>query len=857
MKKAAVGNKALHAVGSIFGLALFVAALWMLHHEMKAYSYRELVGMLKELPTYKIALSVGLTILSYWVLTFYDTLAFNYIQHPLNYRKIVVGSFLGYVFSHNIGLSVLGAGAARYRVYSTWGISAVETAKVVVFCGVTFWLGFFAMGAGVFLLEPNVLPPEAMAKMGLPATSLRLVGVLCLIMVAGYVALCALRKRPIKIRDWEFSLPSLKTAGAQLALSALDWSLAASVLYVLLPAEPHLPWVQFLGMFLLAEAAGLASHIPGGLGVLDAVAMFLLAPLYSTSSVAVAMIVFRGIYYILPLILGASILGIHEVTQRKEGLRQVARVFGQWGPVLAPHVLAIITFAAGVLLLFSGVTPPHHGRVMWVQRYIPLWLMYLSTFLASLGAVTLMVLARGLQRRLDGAYLGAAMLLGAGAILAVLKAGEWEEATILLVMLAVLLPGRSYFYRKASLLTLRLSGGWVAGMVLTLLISVWLGVFSYRLADTNAPHPWWTLPRTAWFILTMIGAAITVVFLIITRLFHPPMPKTALPSPAEMDKVRRIVAQSPHAGDNLALLGDKALLFSDHDDAFIMYGVQGRSWVALGDPVGPREAWTELVWQYREMVDAHGGWTVFHKVRPGNLPLCMDLGLSLLPLGEDARVPLAEFTLQDDAHAALRDLSDRIQGQGHTFEVVPAQAVPALLPELKAVSDAWLAGKLTSEEHFSLGYFNEEYLRLFPSAIVRRKGQLVGFANLWLGAGKQELAIDLIRYLPEETPDVMDYLLARLMLWGRSQGYAWFDLGMAPLPEPLNHSLAPLWDRVGVIVFRHGEHFHSFEGLRQYKEKFRPTWEPRYLASPGGFALPRILADLSALITTGFKGIAK
>jgi phosphatidylglycerol lysyltransferase len=101
----------------------------------------------------------------------------------------------------------------------------------------------------------------------------------------------------------------------------------------------------------------------------------------------------------------------------------------------------------------------------------------------------------------------------------------------------------------------------------------------------------------------------------------------------------------------------------------------------------------------------------------------------------------------------------------------------------------------------------------------------------------------------------MDYLFVELMMWGRSRGYRWFSLGMAPLSGLEDHPLAPLWHRVGVFVFRHGEHFYNFEGLRRYKEKFDPVWEPRYLACTGGLAATRALLDIGRLIGGGVKGI--
>jgi phosphatidylglycerol lysyltransferase len=154
-----------------------------------------------------------------------------------------------------------------------------------------------------------------------------------------------------------------------------------------------------------------------------------------------------------------------------------------------------------------------------------------------------------------------------------------------------------------------------------------------------------------------------------------------------------------------------------------------------------------------------------------------------------------------------------------------------------------------------MGFFSEDYLSRFPAGVIRKEQKIIAFANIWAGAEKEELSIDLMRYLPEAPYGVMEHLFVQLMLWGNREGYQWFNLGMAPLSGLQDHVLAPLWNRVGAFIFRHGEHFYNFQGLRQYKEKFDPTWEPRYLASPGGFALPRIFANIASLMSGGLKGL--
>jgi phosphatidylglycerol lysyltransferase len=171
------------------------------------------------------------------------------------------------------------------------------------------------------------------------------------------------------------------------------------------------------------------------------------------------------------------------------------------------------------------------------------------------------------------------------------------------------------------------------------------------------------------------------------------------------------------------------------------------------------------------------------------------------------------------------------------------------------VSDEWLSLKGASEKGFSLGFFDENYLRRFPVAVMEVAGRIEAFASLWPGPGKVELSVDLMRHRPSAPANAMEGLLIFLMQWGRDEGYHWFNLGMAPLSGLESTNLAPLRVKIASYLYRYGRPFYNFRGLRAYKEKFHPVWEPRYLAYPGGLSLPRVLTDVSALIAGGYRGI--
>jgi len=261
------------------------------------------------------------------------------------------------------------------------------------------------------------------------------------------------------------------------------------------------------------------------------------------------------------------------------------------------------------------------------------------------------------------------------------------------------------------------------------------------------------------------------------------------------------------------------------------------------------------VWEFREACDKYAAWPVFYQVSAENLPLYIDAGLSLSKLGEEARVDLTSFGLEGSKRADLRQAHKRALREGATFEVIPRERVPEHLETLRRISGEWLESKGIAEKGFSLGRFDPAYLLHFPCAVVRIQGNIVAFANLWPAENLNEVSIDLMRHANAASSNLMDYLFIEIMLWGRAAGYRWFNLGMAPLSGMQDREFAPVWNRMGALLYRHGEHFYNFSGLRRYKQKFAPEWRPRYLACPGGLALPRVLMDVTTLIAGGTRKV--
>jgi phosphatidylglycerol lysyltransferase len=828
-------------------------ALWALYRLAGEVSYHQVGEYMHRLRRGRIGQAIVLTALGYAVMPLYDLFALNAIGRKLPRPRVALISFISYAFSNTLGMAMLVSGSIRYRFYIQAGLSTMEVAKVVLFCTISFWLGLFAITGVTLLFVP--------IPRGLPLGSAHLLlGIVLCAIPALWLAGGAIFRRPVKLWRWDVRLPPISIGIRQVAVGAIDWGLAAAVLYALMPDELVLHFGSFLAIFALAQIAGLISHVPGGLGVFEAV---MLAGFGATGNQALsapilgALAAYRGVYYLLPLCAAAVVVVVREA----RGLRQAA-LLTPWFNGLLPPFFSGLTLVSGAVLLFSGATAVLPGRLELLSDILPLSVMEASHFISSVIGMSLLILARGLQRRLDAAYWLTLTLLIAGAVAQLLKGIDYEEAGLLILLAVALAPAHRLFYRRASLFDMTFSFGWFLACATVLGCTVWLVFFSYQHVEYSRDL-WWQFsfyhgnaPRA---LRALVGATGVALLFALTTLIRSARPRPTLPDESELARATPLIKHYSSAQAHLALMGDKSLLFDPDGKAFLMYGIEGRSWVAMGDPVGHDErARQELVWTFRERCERGGGWPVFYQVTPADLDLYLEVGMSLLKIGEEARVLLEHFNLDGKSKKTLRGTVNKLNREGLRLEVIAAQDVPALLPKLKSVSDAWLRDKRTREKGFSLGAFDERYLSRTPMAVVWQDDKPVAFANLFLCEdSKEEASVDLMRQLPDGPTGLMDYLFIELMLWAKAQGYRWFNLGMAPLSGLQSRRQAPLWNRFGALIFGRGERFYNFQGLHRYKDKFDPEWEPRYMAVPGGIALPVVLTNVASLISGGLTGVVR
>jgi phosphatidylglycerol lysyltransferase len=828
-------------------LALAALGFLALDHLLVETRLRDIRAALHALALRDIVLAVALTAASYAALTLYDVLALRAIGRPLPYRTAAFASFTSYTLSHNLGLALLTGGSARYRVYSAAGLSVSDVARVVAIASMTFWGGVLTLAGAMLAWRPEAL------AIGVGAGLLRGTGIIVLIAIASLLLWSADGKRQLRLLGWTLPLPGGGQSLAQIGVAAFDLAVASAALFVLVPGVHADMWPAFFVGYTLAIIAVLITHVPGGIGIFEAV-MLAALPTTGRPQLIAALLVYRLIYYIAPLLIAIGLVTFQEGRRWRSPLARTLRGMQMVASGLAPTMAAALVFLGGAVLLVSGSLPAVPDRIETLYALLPVPFVEASHMAASLVGAALLILSAGLYRRLDGAFWLTRILLLAGAGFSLLKGLDYEEALVMLGIAALLQWTRPAFYRRTQMIAEALSPGWLATVAVAVGLSVWIGMFAYKHVDYQTDL-WWRFAEhgdASRFLRASFAVAVLIAGAAYMRLFRP-APHAAEPQSSAAVPEGPAMALAQRTDVNLAYTGDKRFLLSPSGQCFLMYQIRGHSWIVMGDPVGARAEWGDLLWVLRERADAAQGRILLYQISAEALPLAVELGLQIVKYGEEAHVDLAAFTMDGPTAKPLRYAERRATREGASFEIVPVEQVPTIMDELAGVSARWLKAKGHREKGFSIGRFTPDYMRHFDCAIVRHEGRIIAFANIWTIADRSELSVDLMRHEEEMPYGTMDFLFIRLLQWGKDNGYGWFNMGVAPLSGLEARRLAPMWVKLGSLLYRHGEALYGFEGLRAYKDKFSPEWEPRFVAGPQGLSFGRALIDLQALISAGPK----
>ncbi|HEY0901293.1 MAG TPA: hypothetical protein VGD95_04150, partial [Micavibrio sp.] len=469
----------LHKSTTLIPFILMGVALMIVHHEIQVHNLRDISRTVYNMPWIVVAASIALMVVNYLILAGYDTLALRYTGHrhiPL--RKIMLTSLISYAISNNTGHAWAAGGSIRYRFYTTWGVPGWDILKISLFLGLTYIVGVMTMGLGGTLLLP-----ESVRNSIENPHMIDVMMVSCAVFLALYWGALIFWRKPVRIKGVEVIMPSPLAGIGQTLIACFDLVLAGAVLWVFLAGQVPFGFETFIIIYILAQVAGLLSQVPGGLGVFEGAFLWLLSGTINDEQhliVVSALVLYRVIYFFLPLLVAGVGLFGYEMHTRRHAITEGSRIIGRIFDTIMPQLFSFLLLLSGAVLLMSGATPTPADSLRVAREYVPLPVMELAHMVGGLTGLLLLFTARGIYLRIAAAWPMALALLAAGAVSALLKGFDWHEAVFLLVMLALLLPARGYFRRPSSLFNMPLSWTWAAAVLAVVLAASWLGFFAYR-----------------------------------------------------------------------------------------------------------------------------------------------------------------------------------------------------------------------------------------------------------------------------------------------------------------------------------------------------------------------------------------
>jgi phosphatidylglycerol lysyltransferase len=802
-------------------IAVVLALTWT---TLRGIHIREVRAAMGRLDTFWIWPACAFTALNVAVMGLYDVIAFRQTRSPALDRWRY--GAIAFAWSNFLTLGPVAGPAIRFWLYAPAIDRAADLQGGVLATAIAFTSGLAGWTAAVLLAQR--------IHAGLIVTALTaLAATLLIVLAARWLA-----TRFADVTDSPFATqtPAIAIVGW------LDWLLAAAAFLCIVragqgPANP----LSSLPTFFFGQIIGLVSLAPGGLGSADA---YWIARLPGTPAANAGIVAaFRLIYYVLPWGL-ASLILLSWATRRVERRIEIAR-----------RAVASLIGGGGLLIMLSSASPALHARLLALERVVPLPLVEFGQLVAATTGLLLIALALKLARGYRAAFRATMVLLGVGAISTLLKGFDWEEA-IVLTGLAVAAASHAWLFDRES------QGDWIEGPDVAIGAAAVAAFFIFGILSHRAGaggfarlmELGYTLEGSR-FARSVITLTLAVLASAIYVTFRAP---ATFRRPADADVNHALELHASIGGSSTPLMlanGDKSI-FLDADRGFCAYRIIGPYLVVFADPVvrpDDRGEFLNALFRFAGEADRR---PLFYQLSPEWIPPLHDRGYIFFKLGEEGQLPLARVTTDGPAGKMFRQILRRGERDGVRFRVMPPYEAARRVDELQEISDDWLASKSVVERQFSIGFFDRAYLARFPCAVIETAdgSRIVAFANLLRGPMREEFSVDLMRYR-SDGPKVMDFLFASLFFYAKENEYRRFNLGMAPLASVGTVSGAHPRERLARLVFQHGEHWYNFRGLRFFKQKFEPDWQPRYLSYQSAWEFPIAIAYVSALIAGGWTQV--
>jgi phosphatidylglycerol lysyltransferase len=643
-----------------------------------------------------------------------------------------------------------------------------------------------------------------------------------------------------------------RTLGIAMAAQVID----LSSLYILFLAfyQPISFGVLVAG-FAIGVLFWIVSITPQGIGIVEGVMTLTFTSLGVPAASATAIsLAFRGLTFWLPLAIGLFLL-----RRTKTFNLNLPSFSGDWGV----RFVALLTAMMGIVNVISAITPSLSARIQVLERYSPLEIRHGSHLTAALAGFALLMLAGNLWRHKQTAWMLTIIVLGISSVSHLLKGLDYEEAILSGALALWLFSLKPHFYARSDSPSIRQG---LRTLTAALGFTLMYGTVGFYLLDRQFKVSFGleaavrqTLVMFTqfydpgiepisgfgrYFAASIYGVGAVTIGYALLMLARPVLVRRRA-QPEESERARQIVENYGRSSLARATLFDDKMYFFTPGGSMIAYAAKNRVAVALGDPIGPPDDLAAAVKSFQSQCKINDWQPAFYQTMPETLEIYHSAGFNSLKIGNEAIIDLASFTLEGRSNKGLRSASNHLTKLGYRARIYSPPLTDELLRILYSISSEWLSTMRGGEKHFSLGWFDDEYIRNSPVFIVEAQDGIINaFTNIIPEYTRNEVSIDLMRHRRDMQPGTMDFLFSRLLEWARGQGYATFNLGLSSLSGVGEHSQDPAIEKGLHYIYEHINKFYNFKGLHAFKEKFHPEWSPRYLIYPGAASLPMIAAAL-------------
>lgn len=804
----------------MFICTILSVVIYVLHNEIGKIDFKKTIVLFREMNTAYFVGIILLGVLSVLVLSLYDIMLKQSLKISLPIHKILTISYIINTFNSILGFGgLIGAGLRIYS-YRNYVNNKKELIKSISLLLLSMLSGLSLLCVlivlGVFNAD-TLLVNINWAKIVLYIGSL----FLPLFIIFSFLQPSISRDRFLGVK---FTI-----------VSAIEWLAASFLLFIILKAlHINVDYAHLVGIFVIAALSGLISMIPGGFGAFDLVILLGIKSLgVPEEQVLLALLLYRVAYYFFPFIiaLGLSTIEFGSIAKKyieeskfytpamdtTSFIKSVQSDFMTKIPSLSLGLLSGIT---GFVLYFN------HILILYDAIYSHHYMFY-SIILALHTASTLMLLicAKGVMSGTMRSILMSIISVIVMLIVCILS----NSTIIAFLWLAILLVLLFIGYKKAIVvkknmtpIKILLSGVLIFTMfIFNRIITVnYLNLYPHEVTKFDK-YAVFTMFWIVLAILCLIGVCITFM---LSKKYQ-----KYLYTNSSYETINNII--NNHEGSyvsHLAFTGDKSFFVNKDEDVFIMYRYTMNAVIVLGDPIGNKNKFNEILTDFYDQMYFLGYDIIFYQVQNKLLSLYHDYGNVFFKLGEEALIDLNSFSLSGKKKRGMRATYNKLESEGYQFEIINTPYSEEDLKMLQTISDSWLGEK--KEMNFSVGAFNLDYLNKAPVAVIRNaSNEIVGFCTLMYTNYNQSISVDLIRWNKDIDISMMDAIYIHMLLWAKEEGYKQFNMGMATLSNVGLNKHAYLREKFAAKVFENMNSLYSFQGLRNYKQKYAPDWEPRFL----------------------------